>query len=329
MESLQEEEDIQLHMIYAYEENTESPISLNLVKTEQQGEEDCTEMKQLLDEFQDIFDEPKSLPPFRKNHNHKIVLKEGSDPVNQKPYRYAVQQKNEIDKMIQELLQAGTVQPNSSPYASPVVLVKKKDNTWRLCVDYRKLNEMTVKDRFPIPLIEDLMDELGGSCVYSKIDLRAGYHQVRMEESDIHKTAFRTHSGHYKYLVMPFGLTNAPATFQGLMNQVFAKCLRKFVLIFFDDILIYSSSMEEHIYHLQEVFKLMRLNKLFAKRSKCAFATDRVEYLGNFIQANGVSTDPAKIKAVKEWPIPKNLKALRDFLGWQGTIGVSCFTLEQ
>lgn len=195
------EKDIQLHMVYAYEESEKEQWSVNVVELNAEEEVRNNEVEKLIEEYQCIFQEPTTLPPFRVNHNHKITLLEGSNPVNQKPYRYAVYQKDEIDKTVKELLTAGTIQPSSSPYASPVVLVKKKDGTWRVCVDYRKLNGMTIKDRFSIPLIEDLMDELGGSCVYSKIDLRAGYHQVRMATEDIHKTAFRTHNGHYEYLL--------------------------------------------------------------------------------------------------------------------------------
>lgn len=308
--------NISMIFIQSTEEEKEIPEIYTLsTGSEKQS---CPGLEDLLQKYECLFDEPKDLPPQRVGHDHKIPLLEGSNPVNQRPYRYALYQKTEIDKMVQSLLDAGTIQSSSSPYASPVVLVKKKDNSWRLCVDYRNLNSMTIKDRFPIPLIEDLMDELGGSSVYSKIDLRAGYHQVRMHSEDIHKTAFKTHSGHYEYLVMPFGLTNAPATFQNLMNTVFKPFLRKFVLIFFDDILIYSASVEEHVQHLSQVFEVMRQNNLYAKKSKCDFATTRVEYLGHFIEAKGVSTDPNKIKAVKEWPQPTGLKQLRGFSGLAG-----------
>ncbi|KAG7579311.1 Integrase catalytic core [Arabidopsis thaliana x Arabidopsis arenosa] len=313
-----QDNQVQLAMLCVQEfqeDEGQEICSLNTLACEE-GEESGVDA--IVSAFPGIFEEPTDLPPFRAQHDHKIKLLEGSNPVNQRPYRYAVHQKNEIDKIVEDMLQGGTIQVSSSPYASPVVLVKKKDGTWRLCVDYRELNGMTVKDRFPIPLIEDLMDELGGSSVYSKIDLRAGYHQVRMDPLDIHKTAFKTHSGHYEYLVMPFGLTNAPATFQSLMNSVFKAFLRKFVLVFFDDILIYSSSLQTHVQHLQSVFELMQQHQLFAKRSKCAFAVKKVEYLGHFISAEGIATDPAKLQAVREWPIPVNLKQLRGFLGLAG-----------
>jgi len=226
-------------------------------------------IEELLLQFEDIFQEPTRLPSKRKGHDHKIPLVAGANPINKRPYRYAKQQKDVIDKLVQDSLKSGIIQKSSSPFASPVVLVGKKDGSWRLCVDYRDLNKQTIKDRFPIPLVDDLLDELHGSKMFSKIDLRSGYNQVRMENSDIHKTAFKTHGGHFEYLVMPFGLTNAPATFQGLMNNIFQCYLRKFLLVFFDDILIYSKDLQHHLSHLHMVLLTMRRNSLYAKKSKC------------------------------------------------------------
>ena len=267
----------------------------------------------ILARHQAVFRLPSGLPPARK-FDHRIHLLPNSKPVNVRPYRYPYFQKNEIEKQVQDMLDQGVIQHSHSPFSSPVLLVRKKDGTFRFCIDYRALNLATVPDHFPIPTADELFDELGKAVFFTKLDLRSGYHQIRMHSTDIFKTAFRTHDGHFEFLVMPFGLTNAPSTFQVAMNDIFKPFLRRFVIVFFDDILVYSPTMESHGEHLGEVLSLLQRHQFFVKLSKCSFCSTTVEYLGHLITEGLLKADPTKIEAMTAWPQPKNVKQLRVFL---------------
>ena len=196
--------------------------------------------------------------------------------------------------------------------------MKKKDGTLRLCIDYRQLNRVTIKNKYPLPRVDDLFDQLQGARVFSKIDLRSGYHQLRIANADVQKTVFRTRYGHYEFLVMPFGLMNAPAVFMALMNKVFQPYLDKFVIVFIDDILVYSRDEEEHANHLRLVLQTLREKQLYAKFNKCEFWLDQVVFLGHIVSREGIKVDPKKIEAVLNWEPPKNVPELRSFLGLAG-----------
>ncbi|PNY17781.1 Ty3/gypsy retrotransposon protein [Trifolium pratense] len=271
----------------------------------------------LLRRFSSLFNEPTHLPPPRFT-DHQIPVPPNASPVNVRPYRYPHAQKLEIETQVRKLLDNGWIKPSNSPYSSPILLLKKKDGTWRMCVDFRALNALTIKDRFPLPTVDELLDELGSARVFSKLDLTSGFHQIRLQPKDSHKTAFRTHEGHYEYRVMPFGLCNAPATFQATMNDVFRPLLRRTVIVFFDDILVYSDTEASHIEHLACVFELLAKHQFYLKPQKCSFAQQQIGYLGHVVSAGTVAPDPEKINAIMDWPVPHSVKTLRGFLGLAG-----------
>ncbi|GJZ49722.1 putative reverse transcriptase domain-containing protein [Tanacetum coccineum] len=270
------------------------------------------------------FQELATLCPTMVSDSEKMMevfiggLPRRAAPVARAPYRLAPSEMQELSNQLQELADRGFIRPSTSPWGAPVLFVKKKDGSFRMCNDYWELNKLTVKNHYPLPRIDDLFDQLQGSSVYSKIDLRSGYHQLRVRGEDIPKIAFRMRYEHYKFQVMPFGLTIAPAVFMDLMNRVCKPYLDKFVIVFIDDILIYSRNKEEHTTHLRIILELLKKEKLYAKFSKCDFWICIVQFLRHLIDSQGLHVDPAKIKAVKNWTSPTTPTEIRQFLGLAG-----------
>ncbi|CAI5460341.1 unnamed protein product [Closterium sp. Yama58-4] len=274
-------------------------------------------VKEVLEQYKDIMpdDLPAGVPPAR-THEHEIVEEPGAKPVSRAPYRLSPTELTDMKKQIEYLLDRQLIRPSTSPYGAPVLFTPKPDGSLRMCIDYRALNKQTVKNKYPIPRIDDLLDQLRGATVFSKLDLRSGYWQIKMADNSIHKTAFRTRYGSYEYLVMPFGLCNAPATFQAEMNHILRPLLDECVVVYLDDILIYSKNMKEHVEHLRKVFEILRKNKFYVKLSKSDFALKKVQFLGHMVSAEGIHVDPRKIEAVKKWKVPENVKELQQFLGF-------------
>ncbi|GJU71437.1 putative reverse transcriptase domain-containing protein [Tanacetum coccineum] len=287
------------------------PNSLSCIKADEKRLDDIRTVR----DFPEVFlDDLTGLPPVREIE-FRIDLIPGALPVVKSPYRLAPSEMQELSNQLKDLQEKGFIRPSHSPWGAPVLFVKKKDGALRMCIDYRELNKLTIKNRYPLPRIDDLFDQLQGACCFSKIDLRSGYHQLRVREEDIPKTAFRTRYGHFEFTVMPFGLTNAPAVFMDLMNRVCKPYLDKFVIVFIDDILIYSRSEKEHEAHLKTILDLLKEEKLYAKFSKCEFWLKEVQFLGHVVNQNGIHVDPSKVESVKNWKTPESPTEIRSFLG--------------
>ena len=256
--------------------------------------------------------------PLQRVVDFGIELHLGTSPISMTPHRMELVELQELGVQLQELLDKGFIRPSTSPWGAPVLFAKKKDKTLQLCIDYRQSNRVTIKNQYPLPRIDDLFDQLRGARVYSKIDLRTSYHQLRVRETDIPKIAFRTWYGHFEFTVMPFGLMNALAAFMDLMHRVFQPYLDQFVVVFVDDILIYSQSEREHEDHLRIVLQLLRDHHLYAKFSKCEFWLTDVRFLGHVVSPSGVSVDLEKVEDLMSWERPKLVFEIRSFLGLAG-----------
>nr|AAM00970.1 Putative retroelement [Oryza sativa Japonica Group]ABB47126.1 retrotransposon protein, putative, Ty3-gypsy subclass [Oryza sativa Japonica Group] len=310
-------------VVYKSPDSPKQGVSLNQIEAEIPVDTVEKNLRKLEDipivcEYPEVFPEDLTTMPPKREIEFRIDLAPGTAPIYKRPYRMAANELAEVKKQVDEQLQKGYIRLSTSPWGAPVIFVEKKDKTKRMCVDYRALNEVTIKNKYPLPRIDDLFDQLKGAKVFSKIDLRSGYHQLRIREEDIPKTAFTTRYGLYECTVMSFGLTNAPAFFMNLMNKVFMEFLDKFVVVFIDDILIYSKSEEEHEQHLRLVLEKLKEHQLYAKFSKCDFWLTEVKFLGHVITAQGVAVDPSNVESVTKWTPPKTVSQIRSFLGLAG-----------
>ena len=280
--------------------------------------EEKERLRTLLLKHQDVFSNGKFDVGRTSVAKHQIPIKESTRPIKQRPYRHRPVQEQEIESQVKELKEHGLIREGHGAWSSPVVLVKKKDNSWRFCVDYRQLNEVTTKDAYPLPRIDDSLDALGGSKLFSTLDLTSGYWQVELEEDAKDKAAFVTRSGLWEWEVLPFGLTSAPSTFERLMETVLRGLHWETLLIYLDDIIVFSKDLDTHLERLGEVFTRLRQAGLKLKPSKCTLFAQRVQYLGHVVSGNGIETDESKVQSVRDWPIPQHKRDVRAFLGTCG-----------
>src|SRR4051812_1361738 len=275
--------------------------------------------KSIVTEYQNVFPErlPQELPP-KRDADLRINLIPGSTPPTRAPYRMSTVELAELKKQLDQLLESGFVKPSLSAYGAPVLFVRKKSGELRMCIDYRALNKITIKNSYGLPRIQELLDQIRGAKYFSTLDLNSGYHQLRVHEDDTSKTAFRTRYGLYEFTVVPFGLTGAPAAFMKFVQFLFHHLLDRSVVVFVDDILIYSKTESEHRHHVKEVLDILRKNRLYAKLSKCQLFQSSVTFLGHVLSENGLSMEADKLKAMNEWPRPQNRKQILSFLGLCG-----------
>ncbi|CAI7896747.1 unnamed protein product [Closterium sp. NIES-54] len=296
------------------------PPHLLVIFTAPESEASATPLpspiQDLLRDYTDVFpvDLPTELPP-ECAIDHSIRLIPGSTPPVRPTYRMSTVELLELRRQINDLLEKGLIRPSTSPYAALVLFTRKKEGGLRLCIDYRAINAITIKNKYPLPRVEELFDMLEEVTVFSKFDLRSVYHQIRLTEDDINKTAFRTRYDHFEFRVLPFVLINAPAMFMGLMNDIFRPFLNRFVIVFLDGILIYCKSLEEHAQHLRIVLDTLRQHRRYAKLSKCTFVCSSVGFLGHVISSKDIAMDPAKVQCLADWPAPRTVAELQSFIG--------------